>query len=167
VEYYTDLVGTSVARHAATAAALYAEHDTYAAEPFWRRRSATAAPAPAAGPGPGPGPPADLLPLRVRLRAPAALRETACLLGDTIGRRRALVSPHLDRPVAFLGGHDVAPLVDELASAPTLATAVRRWQSALPAGRAMQIASWLHHRGMLEEVPAEVGPGAAAAAPAC
>jgi hypothetical protein len=57
---------------------------------------------------------AELLPHRVRLRRPTALRETACLLGDTIGRA-ALSSQELDRPVAFLGGRDVAPLVGGLA----------------------------------------------------
>src|SRR3712207_2619091 len=46
VEYYTDLVRASVARHASTAAALYAECDMYATEPFWRRRSAADATVP-------------------------------------------------------------------------------------------------------------------------
>ncbi|MGY1829108.1 NAD(P)/FAD-dependent oxidoreductase [Geodermatophilus sp. SYSU D01180] len=154
-EYYADMVRTAVTRHGATAAALYAEHDVYAHRPFWRRRSAAVTTVPAAATGPGPL--ADLLPHRVRLRSPGALQETACLLGDTIGRRRALVSPELDRPVAFLGGHDIALLVDELAAAPCLAAAVRRWESALPGDRAMRIASWLHDRGMLEPVPADAG----------
>jgi hypothetical protein len=151
LQYYVDHQRYSVQRHAATAAGLYAEHQPHADAPFWRRRSAGAPPVPS--PGPRAVPLADLLPLRVRLPATAALRDTPCLVGDRIERRRALSHPALERPVAYLGGSALAPLLDLLPAAPSLAAALRGWDHSLPAGRAHEIAAWLHRRGLLEIVP--------------
>jgi hypothetical protein len=147
LEYYNDLVRTAAELHARTASALYAEHHRHADEPFWWRRAT----APVAWPGPA-TPLPDLMPRRIRLRQTAALRPTACLVGDTVGRRPALHAPGLDRPVAFLDGHPVAPLLEELRTAPTLAAAVQRWERSWP-GRGRQLADWLHRHDLLE--PAE------------
>lgn len=145
--YYADHQRYSVQRHAVTAAGRYAEHRLHADAHFWRRR-AGAPPAPS--PEPGGIPLADLLPRRIRLAPAAAILDTPCQLGDRIELRRALTHPALDRPVAFLGGIELAPLLDHLPSAHSLAEALGSW--ALPAGRALQIATWLHRRGLLEIV---------------
>ncbi|MGH3692866.1 MAG: NAD(P)/FAD-dependent oxidoreductase, partial [Pseudonocardiaceae bacterium] len=150
LRYYTDHQHYSVQRHAASAAGLYAEHRAHADALFWRRRGAGAPPAPS--PSAGGVPLADLLPLRVRLPPAAAILDTPCLLGDRIELRRALAHPALDRPVAFLGDVELAPLLDQLPIAPSLAEALRTWERSLPAGRALMIASWLHQRGLLEIV---------------
>jgi hypothetical protein len=89
------------------------------------------------------------LPRGTRRRAAAGLRPTACLIGDTIGRRPALHAPGLDRPVAFLDGRPVAPLLDRLGTAPTLADAVEHWDLSWP-GRGQQVADWLHRHDLLE-----------------
>ena len=94
----------------------------------------------------------ELLPRRVRLPAGAELADTPCLVGDRIELRRALADPCLDRPVAFLGGDELAPLLDVLKGAPSLAGAMRCWDERLGAGRATAIAGWLHARGLLEPV---------------
>ncbi|MGH3962526.1 MAG: flavin-dependent monooxygenase QhpG [Pseudonocardiaceae bacterium] len=156
-QYYIDHQCYSVQCHAATAAGLYAEHRPHADAVFWRRRSAGAPPVPA--PSPRIAPLADLLPLRVRLPAAAALRDTPCLVGDCIELRRALRHPALDRPVAFLGGSELAPLLDHLPTAPSLADAIGSWDRCLPPGRALEIAEWLRRRGLLEIVPAGRGLG--------
>lgn len=145
LEYYGDLVRAASALHARTASALYAEHHRHAGEEFWRRR-ATAQPARArvvslSLP--------ELMARRTRLRSAAVLRPTACLIGDTIGRRPALHAPGLDRPVAFLDGRPVAPLLDRLGTAPTLADAVEHWDRSWP-GRGQQVADWLHRHDLLE-----------------
>jgi flavin-dependent dehydrogenase len=151
LQYYVDHQHYSIRRHATTAAGLYAEHRPHSDAPFWRRRSAGAPPTPS--PGPRAAPLADLLPLQVRLPATAALRDTPCLIGDRIELHRALSHPVLDRPVAFLGGNALAPLLDRLPAAPSLAAALRSWDRSLPAGHAREIAAWLHRRGLLEIVP--------------
>ena len=173
-EYYAAMVRHAAARHAATAASLYAEHRLHAQAPFWARRSAGVAPpqpAPrragdalpqpalpeprdagatprrqAAAPATGL---ADLLALPARLPDDATLRLTPVLVGDRVQWRRALDHPALDRPVAFLGGDEIAPLVDLLHRSPTLAEAIRRWDEILPRDRATAIAGWLHARGLL------------------
>jgi flavin-dependent dehydrogenase len=145
LEYYGDLVRAAAATHARTASALYAEHAGHAGEPFWRARST----APPERSRPAAPALADLLPRRARLRPDAALRSTACLLGDTVGRRPALHAAGLDRPVAFLDGRPVAPLLEQLQAAPTLGEAMAEWERTRP-GRGRQLADWLHRNDLLE-----------------
>jgi flavin-dependent dehydrogenase len=151
LQYYADHQRYSVGRHAATAAGLYAEHRPHADTTFWRRRSAGAPAVPM--PSPRAAPLADLLPLRVRLSPAAALLDTPCLVGDRIELRRALAHPALDRPVAFLGGSELAPLLENLHAAPSLANAIGSWERSLPSGRAPEIAAWLNRRGLIEIAP--------------
>jgi flavin-dependent dehydrogenase len=148
IKYYADHQRYSVQRHAATAAGLYAEHRWHADAAFWRRRAGTP---PAPSPRPAVPPLVHLLPCRVRLPPEATILDTPCLLGDRVELRRALTHPSLDRPVAFLGGIELVPLLEHLPSARSLAEALSTW--ALPSGRALKIAAWLHRRGLLEIVP--------------
>jgi hypothetical protein len=149
MEYYTEQVLTSSAFHARTAGALYAEHSRHADRPFWRRRAVRAEQPTDRH---RPSTLGELMPYRVRLRPPAELRETACRVGQRIERRLALHSPELDRPVAFLDGVWIAPLISDLETAPSLAAARRGWERSLSARRAAQILSWLVDRGALEPV---------------
>ena len=154
LEYYTDLVHASVAHHHATAGRLYAEHQQFAAQPFWRRRSE---PEPRVGSAIRPVALTELLPQPVRLRPPAELRLAPCRIGDRIVRRPALTSPDLDRPVAFLGGTFLAPLLEEMEAAPSLAEALRQWESTMPPERASAILAWLTERGFLEAADSAAG----------
>lgn len=160
IAYYAARQRYAVDRHAATAASLYAEQRPHEEAPFWRRRSAAAPPTPPRPPAPRPL--ADLLDLPVRLASGATLRDTPCLVEDRVELRRALAHPTLDRPVAFLGGDELAPLLDLLPASPTLVHAIRTWDFALPSGRAHAIAEWLYARGLLVQAPA---PGSIARAP--
>ena len=154
IEYYAAQQRHAVRRHAATAAGIYAEHESHAAAPFWSRRAVPATtrprpPAAAAAAATAGGPLADLLPRRVRLPAGAGVTDTPCLVGDRIERRRALTHPDLDRAVAFLGGHELAPLLDALDREPSLAQAIGRWNSSLGPAEGDAVARWLHARGLL------------------
>jgi flavin-dependent dehydrogenase len=149
IAYYTAHQLHSVDRHAATAARLYAEHRIHAHESFWQRRSAASPPLPERVPVTTPL--ADLLARPVRLHADAALADTPCLVGDRVEVRRALMHPVLDRPVAFLGGEELAPLLELLPASPSLADAICWWDRALRTGQAVAIANWLHGRGLLVE----------------
>lgn len=152
IAYYTTHQRHSVDRHAATAASLYAEHRTHAHESFWQRRSA--APPQARERVPVATPLAELLARRVRLHADASLRDTPCVVGDHVEVRRALTHPVLDRPVAFLGGEELAPLLELLPASPSLAHVIGGWDRVLRTGHAIAIADWLHARGLLVEMDA-------------
>jgi hypothetical protein len=145
LDYYGDLVRAAAGLHARTASALYAEHRRHADGAFWQRRAA----APVARPRPEAPALPDLLPRRTRLTTAATVRPTACLIGETIGLRPALHAPGLDRPVAFLDGRPVAPLLEQLRTAATLAAAVEHWERSWP-GRGRQFADWLHRHALLE-----------------
>jgi len=146
LEYYTDLVRAATEHHHRTASRLYAEHSQYAEQAFWRRRSQPPEPVPATSP---PVPLTELLPQRVKLRPPAELKAVPCRIGDRIVRRPAVTSPGLDRPVAFLAGSPLAPMIEQLETAGSLADALRRWESTMPVEQASAIVSWLIERGLL------------------
>ncbi|MEV7028288.1 hypothetical protein, partial [Kitasatospora sp. NPDC093558] len=63
--------------------------------------------------------------------------------------RRALTHPALPRPVAYLGGHELAPLTELLRGELTLAEALLAWSRSMPAEQAMAVAAWLHGRDLL------------------
>lgn len=150
IVYYRDHQRHVARAHAATAASIYAEHRDHADAPFWRRRASV----PAEPRVPRARPPIEqMLGRRVRLARDAALRDTPCQLGDVIERRPALSHPELARPVAFLGGCDLAPLLDDLELRTTLREAIGAWEVGLPAGRGHDIAAWLLQRGLIEVVP--------------
>jgi len=148
IDYYAAYQRHAVTSHATSAAAIYSEHRTNADQPFWRLRCSALAARPPVAPA---APPVDLLARPVRLASGATLASTSCIVGDRVQRRRALTHPELDRPVAFLGGAELAPLLDILPQAPSLAHVIARWDALLPTGRAEAIADWLQARGMLAE----------------
>ena len=148
IDYYAGYQRHAIDSHAASAAAIYSDHRANRDQPFWRRR-ASVPPTPA--PAGRATPPVDLLALPVRLAAGATIASTSCIVGDRVQWRRALTHPDLDRPVAFLDGAELAPLLDLLPQAPSLAHVIARWDATLPAGRAEAIAGWLQARGILAE----------------
>lgn len=136
VGYLRDHQRHAVEHHAALAARAYADCGAYAGEPFWARRAASAQ----APPTRDPVPLEALLPHPVRLAPGAALAPVPCIVGDRVATRRALTDASLARPVAFLGGVELAPLLDRLDGGRPL--------SELP----RPVASWLAARGLLEPV---------------
>ena len=146
IEYYGARQSHDVDRHAATAANIYAEHGSHADAEFWQLRAGAPAPRSPVGAA---TPIADLLARPVALPGAAELRGVPCLVGDRVRSCRALTHPVLDRPVAFLGGDELAPLLDLLPRSPSLAHAMRAWNGVLQPGRASAIAGWLHERGLL------------------
>jgi flavin-dependent dehydrogenase len=150
IAYYRDHQRHVARDHRATAASIYAEHREHADAPFWQRRGSAIAERPVRLERP---PIEQLLGSRVRLSRDAAVRDTPCRVGDVIERRPALTHPDLARPVAFLGGCELAPLLDDLELSPTLGEALGAWEAGLPAGRGHAIAAWLHQRRLIEVLP--------------
>ncbi len=161
--FYDEQQRYAVERHVTSAQAVYAEHREHREADFWRSRAAraparssdaTPGAAPQSSPGAAPGGAypslAELMALRVRLPRAAVLSDTPCLVGDRIEWRRALTHPALDRPVAFLGGDELAPLLDELHAADSLAGAMAAWERRLRPGGGHAVATWLHRRSLLD-----------------
>jgi len=150
--FYAEGHFATVARHAAWAAELYATARRHAGRPFWHQRAATAVPLPAearsetlkADSGRG-----------LRLSAAASLLDTPCIAGDLIETRRALAHPGLERPVAYLDGVEIAPLLETVLPGATLDELAAVWSRRLPSSsprQAATLAAWLVHQGIL--VPA-------------
>jgi len=115
--FYAESHHTTVARHTTWAAKLYAEARTDGKALFF----------PPAPPPTREGSPSPTLGRWLRLSPEAALVETPCVNGDLIETRRALIHPSLERPVAFLDGVEIAPLLDELAAGTTLDGLLAAW----------------------------------------
>ena len=151
MQYYRELQEHSVRTHACLTARAYRDCEEYAEEPFWRRRAAQAS---AVRPTQLSTPLADLLPARVRLTRDAILVPSPCVVGDHVELRRALTHPTLSRPVAYLGGVEVAPLLDRLTDDRALGEVLTDWETMLASGAAVSIAGWLVQRGLIEAVAA-------------
>lgn len=147
--FYRDNQQRAVDRHATWAANHYHEHHTHRDRPFWQRRSRPPAPIPARRTADDL---AELLPRRVRLTARASMVDTPCVVGDRVETRRALSHPDLPRPAVYVGGVELAPLLDFLAAPEQgcLADVVREWSRHLPTERARAVADWLHRQGLLD-----------------
>jgi flavin-dependent dehydrogenase len=138
----------AVDRHARLAARAYGEQSLFPDRPFWRRRAA-----PPAGDPPRPLLPRDAPDLaagtRLRIAGDARLVLTPCIQGDLVVPLRALEHPGLERPVAFLGGVELAPLLDALPAVGTASEALWRWAERAPAGTAADILRWMWRNRIL------------------
>ena len=145
IEFYAEQVRHASARHARLAAGFYG--DGPAARPFWRSR-APQAPShrrPAQRPAL-----ADLLARPVCLARETAVVGTPCVVGDRVERRLAITHASLGRPVAFLGGHELVPLVAAATAAPTLEAAIAGWRAGgVAAPTAQAVARWLAEHGVI------------------
>jgi flavin-dependent dehydrogenase len=79
----------------------------------------------------------------------AALVETPCLDGEFVSAAPALCHPRLARPVAYLGGWKLAPLLRSLPPGCTPIQIARSWSDALPLESGLAIAGWLVSHGVL------------------
>jgi hypothetical protein len=70
-----------------------------------------------------------------------ALVSEPCIIGDFVAMNPALRHPCLERPVAFLGGWEVAALLRPLRPRMTIGALTDTWQIPLETKRA--IAGWL------------------------
>jgi flavin-dependent dehydrogenase len=154
MEFYRTRQREVVDRHRRIAGALYAEHVIYRDEPFWRQRARTAAPQAAVAPVTTRLDPASSL----EISATARIVSVPTIDGDFIRRTDAVDHESLERPVAFLGGAAVAPLLRQLGSGRSAARLVEQWSRALTGSHARDILRWLWGRGIV--VPArDVSPG--------
>jgi flavin-dependent dehydrogenase len=148
MQFYRTRLRQFSQRHQRWAAELYATALPRHRRPFWEARAAS--PVAAAEPIPArfdlDRPPPNAL--RVGLASGVILEEEPCIIGDFIAPRLALRHPNLERPVAFVGGSEVAHLLRPLYPGITLGALMDAWPiSATPK---TAIAGWLLSHGVLE-----------------
>ncbi|RKG96341.1 hypothetical protein [Corallococcus carmarthensis] len=148
--FHADRQREDVERHTEWAAGHYREVVRHGEQPFWRKRAETVPPSsvrPSAMPEASD--PAALLHAPVALSEGAKRVEVPCIVGDFIESRRAVLPPNQLRPVAYLGGIELAPLLDEVERGGTLLDVVRRWSRWVPMRQGLEIAGWLVAHGLL------------------
>jgi flavin-dependent dehydrogenase len=146
--FYLDSLRESAERHRAWAAGHYATAAAWRGGAFWVARAGEGYPAEAPG---GAAPAAaigDDVP--VRLSAEAKWEERPCLGSEYVEIRPALRHPRLAGPVAYLGGHALAPLLRAAPSGMTTRQLADAWSGMLPRGTAVSIVRWLSGHGVLE-----------------
>jgi len=145
IEFYRERQAEAVTKSARIASTIYAREDRFASEPFWSHRAAQSADTAPALTERGPMP--NHLPLRL---APGTrLADTPVLSGNRIRRMPALDHPALPRPVAFLGGVALAPLMREVTNGRTADEVARCWP--LVANDSRRVLEWLWQTGLLEK----------------
>jgi len=153
--YYQDNLADAAARHHGWAQGHYAAARRQ--DPFWTARAAPPGEAGAVPPlRPPASPPRDDVPLR--LSADCQWEQLPCLGAEFVESKPALRHPGVDGPVAYLGGHELAPLLRAVCPGMTSRQLAGTWAPALPFDTGLSIARWLAARGVLER---DVGRGVA------
>jgi flavin-dependent dehydrogenase len=145
--FYRDTVEQASARHRAFAAAHYASVAARQGGTFWEARAAAV----------------PLEPRRASAETSAHCSPTSivqpspllefvehpCIDGDFVTMKTAIRHPSLDTPLAYLGGWELAPLLNGIQSGTTLLDVVRSWSNRVPANVGTAIAGWLLDHDLL------------------
>jgi flavin-dependent dehydrogenase len=89
--------------------------------------------------------------------------ELPCVVDDRVQLRAALQHPNLERPLAFIEGYDLLPLLQALVEQMSLSTLLSQWSHRMPARTAARIAGWLLNKGVLLSGSESSQPAVAAA----
>lgn len=145
--FYRAQLDDASERHRCWAAEHYRDAAGRFDREFWRDRST----APLATNPPPPQP----LDARVLATTPVELSgelkfiSTPCLRGDFISVASALQHPRLESPLVFLGGRELAPLLQRLPPGKTPLQIAQAWSDRMPLESGMAIAGWLVKHGIL------------------
>jgi flavin-dependent dehydrogenase len=149
ISFYRGQLADSFERHRQWAGQHYREVADRKDHSFWSKR---------AGSVPGPGAiSAPTTDPRTSTTAPLALSRDLrfirmpCLRGDFVSFADALHHPRLASPLVFLGGRELAPLLQRLPPSLTLLQIAQSWSGRMPFASGMAIAGWLVDHGILVE----------------
>jgi flavin-dependent dehydrogenase len=149
ISFYRAQLADSFERHRQWAGQHYREVADRNDRSFWGKRAASS-----------PGPDVMSAPTtdpRASTTAPLALSRdlkfvrTPCLQGDFVSIADALHHPRLASPLVFLGGRELAPLLQGLPPSLTLLQIAQSWSRRMPFASGMAIAGWLVNHGILVE----------------
>ncbi len=155
LDFYRAQLGEASERHRRWAAEHYREVADACDRPFWRQRSKAHA---AMDPPPLPAMDARALAATpVELSRDLEFVRTPCLKGDFVSLASALHHPCLTSPLVFLGGRELAPLLQTLPSGKTALQIAQSWSNRMPLESGIAIAGWLINHGILVEQPSRGG----------
>lgn len=147
IDFYVDNHRRSVAQHSEWAASHYREHRQYRGESFWLRRARKPnmparqyRPANVEAYRGGP----------VRLAPGTRLVRVPCAVGDHVEMHDAFSHPGTNRPIAFLNGIDMAPVIAGVASTQASSGHSESASAWIPDDRQVATISWLVRQGVLE-----------------
>jgi len=161
-QFYLARQQEDVYRHAAWAAAFYGEAARFADRPFWKRRAHLTIPEPnrtaAQSTEDQLADAADTEwtwsdTVRVRLAGGVELRREPCIVGNEIEPTLSIMSPKLERPVAFLNGIPIGTMLGEMIGALQPRTLVPSFVRHIPAGQIAQVWCWLLEKRIFEVIP--------------
>ena len=156
--FYRTQLSEASERHRRWAAEHYGALADKNGHAFWRERAAGRGPAEPM-PSSAPVDAQAMTAMPVKLSGDAAFVRTPCLDGDFVGVAEALHHPSLERPVAYLGGWELAPLLRRLPAGRTPLQIAQSWSNLMPLDSGLAIAGWLVNHGVL------VGPNQGGASP--
>jgi len=149
-QFYRDRLSETVAQHARWAAQHYAEPTAFVERPFWCKRAASAEAQPFLAPLPVL--PTLTLQSHVCLTPTVTWVEVPVIRGDLVTTARALCTPTLDRPVAFVNDVEIAQYALSIVGMPTIRGILEQWSATLPHRKAVQLLCWMALHGVLQTV---------------
>jgi hypothetical protein len=167
IDFYRARQKEKMNQHAAKTAEFYRQRSVVCDQPFWRQRAGTVdSPAPIVREPIAPivshtgaqivsdlRAPIDTD--RVQLSHAVKIISTPVLGDDLVISLPTLHHDALERPVAFVGGVEIAPLLSRILPGQTIQTVVKTWSQQLPIELCYGIVEWLWSRRIL--VPVESG----------
>lgn len=146
MQFYQSSMKEASDRHRRWAGSHYATAALRWESDFWRYRAAPAEPD-------VPALPVDAQYLATRsvvLSPDLVIADLPCIEGDFVVVKKALRHPRLETPLAYLNGHELAPLMLRLPPHATPLQIAKSWNH-LPLKSALSIAIWLLGNGILVE----------------
>jgi len=155
LSFYHSQLSDASERHRRWAGRHYREVADSCDRPFWRSRAT--APAPIDAPLPPFIDISAMATITVELSRELEFVRTPCLKGDFVSLASALHHPRLATPLIFLGGRELAPLLQALPRGKTPLQIARSWSDRMPFESGIAIAGWLVNHGILVERPDRSG----------
>jgi flavin-dependent dehydrogenase len=145
MEFYRSSLTDASQRHCHWAGEYYSAAAATRNSEFWRQRASRSLPAESA----------PSLNARAFADEPLALSselkfvELPCMEGEFVTVKLALHHPSLDRPVTYVGGYEMAPLVGRLRKGMKPMEIALLWSDRVPIGTGIALTGWLIGKGLL------------------
>jgi len=145
LDFYRSCVTEASERHRRWANEYYAAATATRSGRFWQQRSSRytpAAPLPAVNA-------ATLSHQKVKLSLDLRFIELPCIDGEFVALKTALQHPALERPVTYVGGIDLPPLVRKLREGLKPMDIAFLWSDQVPVRTGLALTNWLVNNGLL------------------
>jgi hypothetical protein len=149
--FYRSRQMEAVSLHDAWSTDFYGKVDRFKEYPFWQKRTSAKRQQPTQVVLTSPHEAVGLTyASAVRLSPRASLTEAACIVADEICSRLAVSHASLTRPVAFVQGVELGPLLEMVSGKSTVGSLISVWSRRVSPSQAMHVAAWLLNKQILE-----------------